>query len=125
MIEVILVEDSDKVRQRLCAALRDYPSIRVVGEYEDADAAVAGILATPPDVVILDIKLKTGHGLSVLERVKRRLPQVTFMVFTNYAETVYRERYRGAGADFFFDKATESDQLLEAICRLKGPPPGV
>jgi len=112
-IKVFLADDSLPIRQRIAGMLS--PSNVVVGEAETPKDCIAGILATHPDVVVLDVQLEGGQGLEVLRAVRRADPHVAFVVFSNNSLPVYRERYLAAGAARFLDKSTEFDQLAAAV----------
>src|SRR5947209_7965851 len=113
-LKVFLADDSGLIRARvadmLCA-----PAVRIVGEAETPQGCIAGILATRPDVVVLDVQLVGGQGLEVLRTIRSTDPQIAFVVFSNNSGPAYRKRYLDAGAARFLDKSTEFDQLAEAV----------
>lgn len=104
---VYIVEDSDSIRARLVDMLGEVDGLRIVGEAESADSAVAGILGTQPDAVVLDIHLTGGSGLDVLRQVHRMSPEIMFIVLTNYPTPQYRHSCMLAGASHFLDKSSE------------------
>ncbi|MFN0317168.1 MAG: response regulator transcription factor, partial [Burkholderiales bacterium] len=105
MLKILLVEDSAVVRQRLLQSIASIPNISVVGEYEDADAAIDAVRQHLPDVILLDLRLRTGSGISVLKETMRTHPSAKVVVFTNYTEPQYRAACLGNGAQHFFDKS--------------------
>ncbi len=113
VLKVFLADDSAPIRQRIAAMLP--PASVVVGEGETPQACIAGILATHPDVVVLDVQLLGGQGLEVLQAVRAADPHVAFVVFSNNSQPAYRKRYLAAGAARFLDKSTEFDQLATAV----------
>jgi two-component system response regulator DesR len=110
---VFLADDSGPLRARIAGLLR--ASARVVGEGETPRQCIDGILATRPDVVVLDVQLEGGQGIEVLRAVRASNPHVAFVVFSNNSNPAYRKRYLGAGAARFLDKSTEFDQLAAAV----------
>lgn len=112
-IKVFIADDSAPIRQRIAAMLP--PATVVVGEGESPQACIAGILATHPDVVVLDVQLLGGQGLEVLQAVRAADPHVAFVIFSNNSQPAYRKRYLAAGAARFLDKSTEFDQLAAAV----------
>jgi DNA-binding NarL/FixJ family response regulator len=114
--KVFIVEDSALVRERLTALLGEIGGFEVVGHAAGADDALAGIRGRCPDVIILDLQLAQGSGLDVLTAVKEENPACRVMVLTNHSLPQYRKKCNDAGADFFFDKVTEFDQVL-ATCK--------
>lgn len=117
-IKVFLADDSAPIRQRIAAMLP--PATVVVGEGDTPQGCIAGILATHPDVVVLDVQLLGGQGLEVLQAVRAADPQIAFVVFSNNSQPAYRKRYLAAGAARFLDKSTEFDQLAAAVDRAPG-----
>jgi DNA-binding NarL/FixJ family response regulator len=113
-LKVFLADDSAAIRSRI-ADLLAAPTLRIVGEAETPEACIAGILATHPDVVVLDVQLDGGQGLQVLRAVRGAAPDVAFVVFSNNSGPAYRKRYIGAGAVSFLDKSVEFDQLPAAV----------
>ncbi|HEX7889248.1 MAG TPA: response regulator transcription factor [Ramlibacter sp.] len=113
-LKVFLADDSLQIRQRVNALL-DAAHMAVVGEGATPDSCIHGILASQPDVVVLDHQLDGGTGLQVLKAVREADPQVAFVVFSNNSAPAYRKRYLNDGAARFLDKSTEIDQLAQAV----------
>lgn len=113
-LTVFLVDDSAPIRQRVVALLAA-ADLCVVGEAGTPQVAIDGILAAQPAVVVLDVHLEGGNGLQVLRSVRRSAPEVAFVVFSNNANPVYRQRFLAEGARAFLDKATEFDQLAGTV----------
>jgi len=121
-MDVFVVEDSSVMRQRLVAMLEEVPDTRVVGVADGADEAIAEIRSLRPRMVVLDLRLAQGSGLSVLEAVKRFAQAPVVAVLTNYPHEQYRARCAELGADYFFDKAAGLDGLLKAVGGLAAKP---
>lgn len=115
---VFLVEDSPAIRQRAVQMLRDQ-SIGVVGQAQSPKEAADGILATRPDVVVLDIQLDGGTGLEVMRAVRPVDSHIAFIVLSNNVDPayrkLYRKLYRKEGALHFFDKSADIDQLAPTV----------
>jgi DNA-binding NarL/FixJ family response regulator len=116
-MEIFLVEDSAPVRERLATMLEQIPGATLVGEAGAAEAAIRGILATRPDVVVLDIKLGEGSGFDVLRAVCRQAPEIDFYMLTNIAADPYRQLAGRLGARAFFDKSREFERVREIIAQ--------
>lgn len=87
--------------------MSEMDGVELVGHAESEREAIQGILATCPDVAILDIQLRDGNGMNVLQEVKRRLGDLKVIVLTNFGYPQYRHRCLQAGADHFLDKSSE------------------
>ncbi len=126
-MKVFIVEDSPLVVDRLMAMFAEFEGgVEVVGRADDAVAAIGSIRDLRPDAVILDIRLRRGTGLDVLETVKRDQQAPMVMMLTNYPHPQYRRRCLEHGADYFLDKSTEfdcvrgvfKDLLARVACRV-------
>ena len=86
------------------------------------DEAVQGIRELQPDVVVLDYRFPPedgGSGLDVLGAVKGDTAAApVVIILTQYPYPAYREKCLELGADYFFDKASEFDQVTEVIEQL-------
>lgn len=119
-IQVFLVDDSAPIRQRVGQMLSDQGMV-IVGEAETPQSAIEGILATHPDIVLLDIQLHGGTGLEVLRAVRVQAPQIPFIVLSNIAGVAYRKLYRMEGAAHFLDKSADFEQLVPVIHAITRP----
>lgn len=90
-------------------------AMAIVGQAGTPRASIEGILATSPDVVVLDVQLEGGQGLEVLRAIRQAAPIVAFVVFSSNSGPAYRKRYAAEGATAFLDKTTEFDQLVQAV----------
>jgi DNA-binding NarL/FixJ family response regulator len=112
-MRVFLAEDSLLIRQRLAKTLSSLEGIQIVGEARSARDATDSILELKPDVVILDIQLRGGTGVDVLQNIKKEQPSPVVIIVTNFPE--YRNKCLHAGADYFFDKSTEFNRILLVV----------
>ncbi|MPR00247.1 response regulator [Modestobacter sp. I12A-02628] len=113
---VYLVDDHAMVRAGVRAELGDH--VEVVGEAADTDAAVAGIRASAPDVVLLDVHLPGGGGRVVLETVRAELPDTRWLALSvsDAAEDVIA--VIRAGARGYVTKSISGPELLDAVRRV-------
>jgi DNA-binding NarL/FixJ family response regulator len=115
-LKVFLVEDSQFLRERLIEEIASTRESEIVGCAETASEAVEKLSQLDCDAVVLDINLARGSGFEVLRSVRaNRAVRPRVIIFTNYAYSYYRQLTMEMGADYFLDKATEFDRLLEII----------
>lgn len=114
---VFIVEDSPVIRANLIDTLEELTPVKVVGWAEGKSDAVKWLQHNPEDwdLLIIDIFLKEGSGLGVLDALRERTPQRKAVVFSNYATVDLRAKCMEIGADAVFDKSNEIDQLI-AYC---------
>jgi DNA-binding NarL/FixJ family response regulator len=117
-MKVFIADDSEVFRERLAEMLSDLPEIEIVGQAEDGTQATNLIEKLNPDVVILDIRMPRGNGMDVLQNIKKNNPALIVIMLTNYPYSQYRKKCMKAGADYFFDKATEFEKVTEVLKNL-------
>ena len=115
-LRVVLVDDHQMFRSGVRAELGD--RVEVVGEAGDADEAIAVIMRTRPDVVLLDVHLPGGGGRAVLDSCATELPAVKFLALSvsDAADDVIGV-VRG-GARGYVTKNISADDLVDAIRRV-------
>ncbi|CAA2107275.1 Response regulator UvrY [Variovorax paradoxus] len=116
-----LVEDSPVIRENLVGFLEDVADAQVVASASTEDEAVTWLRMHTDewDLTIVDLFLKRGNGLGVLHACRNRAPHQKVIVLSNYATPDMRERSEQLGADAFFDKSAELDELV-AYCERVG-----
>ncbi len=115
-MKILIVEDAPAIRENLKKFISDIKDFKVSGEAEDSSTAIKLINETNPDIIILDVELKTGTGFDVLKFVKgksyKNNPVV--IMFSNYIKT-YSDKAEKYKADYIFDKTNEIDKLLSTL----------
>jgi two-component system response regulator DevR len=112
---IFIVDDMPSMRERLRELVADIEGVQIVGDAGTPAEAIAGILQTHPDCVLLDYQLVGGTGVDVLRAVHPRSPDIIFIVITNHATAQHRRACMDAGARYFFDKSSEFSQIRSAI----------
>lgn len=112
---VFIVEDAAAVRDRLRRAIEELGHARLAGVADSEADAIRGILDTAPDLVILDLQLRLGSGMRVLQEIRAQGCSAFVVVQTNFALPGYRDRCLRLGADRFLDKTEDASRLLELI----------
>lgn len=112
-----LVEDNPTIRDNLLSTLEELAPVEPVGTCETEDEGAEWLThhAAQWDLAIVDLFLKQGSGLRILEACRDRKPSQKIVVFSNYATREMRMRCAELGVDAVFDKSTEIDCLL-AYC---------
>jgi len=120
-ITVLIVDDSALIRQCLRRLLAELPSVQVVAEAENAEGAIAAFDRLCPDAAILDLELRQSAGMDVLDHIKRVRPACLTVVLTTLAVAETRRLCLENGADYFLDKPTEFEQLLQILSDASQP----
>ncbi|MEO7152948.1 MAG: response regulator [Burkholderiaceae bacterium] len=115
-LRTYIVEDSPMIRENLIDTLEEMAQVEVVGTADNEAGAVTWISskADQCDLVIVDIFLKTGSGLGVLQACSKatRARNLKMVVLSNYATPDMHSRCIKLGADQVFDKSKDIDALL-------------
>lgn len=112
-----LVEDNPVIRENLVGFLEDVADTTVVAHASSEQEAIQWLRGHHDewDMAIVDLFLQEGNGFGVVDACRNRSAHQKVVVLSNYATPDMRERSRALGADAFFDKSAEIDQLL-AYC---------
>lgn len=113
-IRTFLVEDNHTILENLVSTLEELAPVEAVGmaDSEEEGAAWLSKHAEQWDLAIVDLFLRKGSGLGILESCRRRDEQQKLVVFSNYATSEMRLRCAQLGVDAVFDKSTEIDALV-------------
>jgi DNA-binding NarL/FixJ family response regulator len=114
-MKTYLVEDNPTIRENLISTLEELAPIETVGTADTEEEGTAWLTGHDAqwDLAIVDVFLKSGSGLGVLEACRTRGTLQKMVVFSNYTSREMRLRCLQLGVDAVFDKSTEIDALLE------------
>jgi DNA-binding NarL/FixJ family response regulator len=119
VLHALLVEDNKVIRDNLIPTLEALSDARVDGVAETEADAIAWLESHDGwDIAVVDLFLREGSGLNVVERCQGRTSAQRVVIFSNYATDEVRRRALELGADAVFDKSTEIDGLLDFLERL-------
>jgi DNA-binding NarL/FixJ family response regulator len=115
-LKIAIVEDSPQIIKNLSRFISSIKGTEISGEADSADSAVELIRNKQPDIIVLDIELKNGSGFDVLNKIKNRGKTTPIvMIFTNLFSFSYKEKALKEGADYFFDKTNDLEDLIITI----------
>lgn len=115
-IRVVLVDDHAIVRTGLRAVLGAARDIEVVGEAGGGHAAVELLAGLPADVVVMDISMADGDGISATRAITAAGGNgARVLVLTMHGEEAYLEAVLEAGASGYLVKSTADRELVEAV----------
>ena len=116
-----IVEDSPTIRDNLIETLKELAEVEPVGVAETEHEGKRWLARNHGwDFAIIDLFLREGSGLNVLESCRQRRPDQKVIVLSNHATRDVRWRCEQLGADAVFDKSTEIDALVE-YCLKQSP----
>ncbi len=115
MIRILVVDDHPVVRQGLRTFLDLQPDLSVVGEADSAARCVEQVAALHPDVVLLDLRMPDGDGVSALHGLRERGLSTRVLVVTSFTEPAAVLPAIRAGAAGYVFKDVEPSALAAAV----------
>lgn len=119
-LSVVIIDDSPIVRARLITLLAPLEDVTIVGQAADVPEGLDVVGRLNPDVVILDLQLRSGSGIAILRHVRAAERRPHTIVLTNHSSQQIKDTCTEAGADFFFDKSTEFENVTDICLQLRG-----
>lgn len=114
-MNILVVDDSRIVRDRLVSLLDTMEGVDVVEQAADERSAILTNINLKPNVIILDIRMGETNGIQLLKKLKDTSPDRKIIMLTNFPYPQYRKKCLEEGADYFLDKSTEFDEVPRII----------
>ncbi|WBY03458.1 response regulator [Ramlibacter tataouinensis] len=121
-LRAYIVEDSPTIRENLVETLQELAEVEPVGLADTENEGKCWLTGNPGawDVAVVDLFLRQGSGLRVVEACRQRRRGQKVIVLSNHATSDMRRRCAQLGADAVFDKSTEIDALLDYCIKARG-----
>jgi two-component system, NarL family, invasion response regulator UvrY len=117
MQRILLVDDHAVVRRGVRSILEDQLAGIEVLEAGNGDEALAAI-ASPLDVIVLDLSMPGRSGFDLLAEIKHRCPTVPVLIMSLHAEDQFAIRALRAGAAGYLTKSAAPEQLVGAVTKV-------
>jgi DNA-binding NarL/FixJ family response regulator len=114
-IRVVIADDHPIVRTGLSALLGSLPGFEVVGVASDGRQAVREVVATKPDVALLDLSMPELDGIAATRELARVAPTVAVLVLTMSEDDESVFAAMSAGARGYLVKGVEQEDIARAI----------
>ena len=111
-IKLIVVDDHPVVLQGFAYMLQDIPDIQLLGQFSDANAALAFLQKEKVDVVLLDINLPDMNGIDACAHIGKISPATKVLAISNNNEHSIIRRMLDAGASGYLLKNCSSDEVM-------------
>lgn len=115
MIDIVIADDHELIREGVKKIVRACADIHIVGEAADLAATLALVARHAPDVVVLDISLPGHEGLAGLAELRRSFPLQRVVMLSMYDEERYALGALRFGAAGYITKAMAAEELVKAI----------
>ena len=115
MITVLVVDDDRLMRAGLVELLGVDPDIAIVGQAATGHMAVELTELLKPDVVLMDVRMPDGDGISATRQISARFPDVRVLILTTFDQDDYVFGALDAGASGFMLKRARPEDLIAAV----------
>jgi DNA-binding NarL/FixJ family response regulator len=112
---ILIVDDHPMMRDGLTMRISSQADMTVCGEAATEDDAIELVNQLKPDLVVVDISLKSGNGIELVKRIAILDSNIKMLVVSAFHESLYAERALRAGALGYLNKQDSNEKLIEAI----------
>lgn len=118
-ISVIIVEDDKNYNNTLKRVIDYHEDLQCIGQFYSGKTAIEGIPVLKPDVVIMDFQLQDFSGSEIIFRIRKQIPDTSFIMCTNFEdeETIFNSLR--AGAVGYLIKGETLDKIVSSIIDAK------
>lgn len=115
MIEILIVDDQEMIRQSLELMLNSKTGIKVIGTAVDGRDAIRKVQQKKPDVILMDIRMPGMDGIECLKIIKEFHTAIKVIILTTFDDDEYIYESLKYGANGFLLKGTKMEALVKAI----------
>lgn len=115
MVNIIIVDDQQMVREGLKMILSLHEEINVIGEASNGEEALELLTYTSPEVVLMDIKMPVMNGIEATKLVKAKYPEIKVIILTTFNDSEYIFTGLKNGADGYILKDSGSQEIINSI----------
>ena len=112
---IVVVEDHPVVCAGLMQLIGSQADLTCAGTAENTAAAKQLVEGREPDLLLLDLRLKSGDSLELIKSLRVEHPEVKVLVLSQYDELMFAERALRAGASGYIMKENATDEVLRAV----------
>lgn len=112
---IVVVEDHPIVRRGIVQLINSEDGLCTVGDADSIDTAHEIISETKPNLVLIDLSLKSGNGLELIKALTYKYPLILTLAVSLHDENVYAERVIRAGAKGYIMKSEATENIIAAI----------
>ena len=115
MIRIILVDDHSLVREGVSRLLEEEPDMRVVGSFDEGNAAVRFAAREAPHVAMLDVAMPCASGIDVARRLRAVSPKTQLVMLSMHERIEYVQQALWAGANGYVLKEAAGKEVVAAV----------
>ena len=114
MIRLMVIDDHEIVRSGMVRMIRG-TEIQLIAESNSGENILEGIAQYHPDVILLDVRMEAGDGLTALGRAKVEYPKIPVLMLSTFDNPTYVARAVALGASGYLSKSLDRAHIIDAI----------
>jgi DNA-binding NarL/FixJ family response regulator len=118
---VLIVDDVEIIRLALCELFTSEADFDVCGEAENGREAIEKAQELHPDLIVLDLSMPVMNGIEAARVLRRSMPAVPLIVFSEYCDVFSEEEAHSVGVSAMVSKSEHMSVLLEKARALLYP----
>ncbi len=115
-LNLLIVEDGDKLREALRVGLENTGAVKVIGATARGEEALKLALDGAPDAILMDVQLAgTINGIEAAVAIRRELPRLPIVFYSIQDDDAYYRDFRRSGILSHYAYVRKSNYLLPAM----------
>ena len=114
-IKVVLAEDGNLLRRTLAEHLGAHRDIELLAMAENGAECIVLCRKSPPDVVVLDIRMPVMNGVEAAKILRSEFPDIRILILTTFDDDEYLRELFGLGVDGYLLKSGNPEKLVDAV----------
>jgi two-component system chemotaxis response regulator CheY len=110
---VLVVDDSAYIRYTVCELFQSQAHFAICGQAENGKEAIEKAQELHPDLIVLDLSMPVMNGLDAARVLKRIMPTVPLIMFSEYADAFSEQEARSARISALISKSEHVSVLVE------------
>lgn len=119
-LRVLVADDNESVRRRVCQLLQAQSDMEIACEAADGVDAVIKAREHLPDVVLLDVTMPTMNGLEAAQILKHEFPSMHIVILSQHDSRGFQWGALAAGVDGYVVKSNAAKDLIPELQKIKG-----
>jgi DNA-binding NarL/FixJ family response regulator len=109
---VLLVDDNAAIREALCQLFTSQADFEICGEAKNGQEAIEKARELRPDLIVMDLSMPVMNGIEAARLLKRSMPTVPLVIFSEYSDVFSENEARSAGVSALVSKSQHLSILL-------------
>jgi DNA-binding NarL/FixJ family response regulator len=115
VVRILVADDQEAVRKRVCAALTAHEGFEVCGEASNGKEAVEKAKELNPDLILLDITMSVLNGLDAARQIRAFAPETPIVILSVHKSRQLMEEARKIGVQGYVTKGEAVQKLIQAV----------